>query len=227
MSKNETEPKRFLSKKRLKQALMLVSILLMSLVLSGCENFVETDVNAETKSIIQTVSETTNTANIAEIKTIEPPEDGWTWERLSEVVYINGIKYDYPITLGALTETYTYDKNIVYNDNAGTILYYNNIYAFGAGIEYDNIGDIDENSKIVSAIFNILEDESQINSSELIWINGIRLGDSYEKMIVNLGTPDIINDDFSYKYVIDNKIALVVYFFYENEIQTIQLSWEE
>ncbi len=227
MSKNETEPKRFLSKKRLKQALMLVSILLMSLVLSGCENFVETDVSAETKSIIQTVSETTNTANIAEIKTIEPPEDGWTWERLSEVVYINGIKYDYPITLGALTETYTYDKNIVYNDNAGTILYYNNIYAFGAGIEYDNIGDIDENSKIVSAIFNILEDESQINSSELIWINGIRLGDSYEKMIVNLGTPDIINDDFSYKYVIDNKIALVVYFFYENEIQTIQLSWEE
>ena len=48
--KNKAIPKHLqLMKKRLKQSLALVGILIITLSLSGCEKFVETDVSAETK----------------------------------------------------------------------------------------------------------------------------------------------------------------------------------
>lgn len=70
MEKAKIELKRYLSKKRLKQALMLVGILLIPLTLSGCENFVETDVSAET--YVQTTNfETEITKVTTEVTTHE------------------------------------------------------------------------------------------------------------------------------------------------------------
>ena len=132
MSKSEIDPKRFLSKKRLKQTLMLVGILLITLAFSGCEKLVETDVSAETKSTIQTVSETTNFENITEIKTIEPPKDGWTLEQLNKVLYMNEQKIELPLMFSSLKEGYEirdkrYNNELsLDNDIVGGLLYYQN-----------------------------------------------------------------------------------------------------
>lgn len=57
--KNKAISKRlWVVKNRLKQSLALGGILIVTLSLSGCEKFVETGVSAETKSTIQTISET-------------------------------------------------------------------------------------------------------------------------------------------------------------------------
>ena len=103
----------------------------------------------------------------------------------------------------------------------------NKKYAFVAALDYAN-NNIDNDSRLVSAIFTALDDESQIKSNELISINGVKIGDTYEKMIDQLGTPNIESENnYSCKYTIDNKIALAIYFFNSNEIQTIQVFWEE
>ncbi len=68
MTKSEIDPKRFLSKKRLKQALMLVGILLITLAFSGCEKLVETDVSAET--YVQTTNFETEIAKVSTEVTI-------------------------------------------------------------------------------------------------------------------------------------------------------------
>ena len=218
----------------------LILMVSSSLLLSGCDKISAMEYNkAEnfsadigvtgSESVAERKAHENDKASldITEMKTIEPPEDGWTYEQLNKVISINGITYDYPVTLGTLLETYTYDKNLMYIDNAGTFFYYKNTYAFGGGLEYNKSKIIDDNTKLVTATFTILDDESQLKNSDLISINGVKLGDSYEKMITKLGLPNIENENISYKYLINNKVSLAIYFLNTNEIQTIQISWED
>lgn len=190
----------------------------ISVLLSGCNLNSDSSENRDT--------EQESAALITEAETVTPPESGWTAEELNRVIAINGVTYDYPVTLGELSEKYTYDKNFMFVDNAGTFFYYNDIYAFGGGLEYSDAESISNDSKLVTATFTVLDDESQIKSSDLVSVNGVRLGDTYETMISQLGTPDIINEDSSYKYNVNGKIALAIYFLGSDKIQAIQISWE-
>ncbi len=86
-------------KKRLRWAAVLVGILIMSLSLSGCKNFVETDVSAETNSIKQTASETTNAKTLTDKKNEFTTEPMIRDELLEEMLYdveINGQKLSLP-----------------------------------------------------------------------------------------------------------------------------------
>ena len=190
----------------------------ISVLLSGCNLKSDSPENRDTAQ--------ESAALITEAETVTPPESGWTAEELNRVIAINGVNYDYPVTLGELSEKYTYDKNFMFVDNAGTFFYYNDIYAFGGGLEYSDSESISNDSKLVTATFTVLDDESQIKSSDLVSVNGVRLGDTYETMISQLGTPDIVNEDSSYKYNVNGKTALAIYFFGNDEIQTIQIFWE-
>ena len=190
----------------------------ISVLLSGC------NLNSDSPENIDTAQETT--ALINEAETVTPPESGWTAEELNRVIAINGVTYDYPVTLGELSEKYTYDEEFMFVDNIGTFFYYNDIYAFGGGLEYNDSESVSNASKLVTATFTVLDDGSQIKSSDLVSVNGVRLGDTYETMISQLGTPDIVNEDSSYKYNVNDKTALAIYFFGNDEIQTIQIFWE-
>lgn len=102
--KNEDIPKRLrLMKKRLKQALALVSILIVTLALSGCENFIENDVSAEETLIQATISETTAVKSSKPKEPVEPigedsygspayplPDD-WTFEKIVNLIEIDGV----------------------------------------------------------------------------------------------------------------------------------------
>lgn len=187
-------------------------------LLSGC------NLNSDSPENRDTAQETT--ALITEAETVIPPESSWTAEELNRVIAINGVNYDYPVTLGELSEKYTYDEEFMFVDNIGTFFYYNDIYAFGGGLEYNDSESVSNASKLVTATFTVLDDESQIKSSDLVSVNGVRLGDTYETMISQLGTPDIINEDSSYKYNVNGKTALAIYFLGSDKIQAIQISWE-
>lgn len=102
--KNEGIPKRLrLMKKRLKQALALVGILIITLALSGCEKFVETEVSAEETFIQTTISETATAKSSKPKEPVEPigedsygspayplPDD-WTFEKIVNLIEIDGV----------------------------------------------------------------------------------------------------------------------------------------
>ncbi len=115
-----------------KRLLPIIGILIISLSLSGCEKLVKTDIGAETKITKQAVSETTNSESVTEIKTIEPPEDGWTWEQLSDVTYINNQKIESDITFDFLETMFTIDVLTYYEkmSTASAFLNFNDKYAF-------------------------------------------------------------------------------------------------
>ena len=190
----------------------------ISVLLSGC------NLNSDSPENRDTAQE--SAALITEAETVTPPESGWTAEELNRVIAINGVTYDYPVTLGELSEKYTYDEEFMFVDNIGTFFYYNDIYAFGGGLEYNDSESVSNASKLVTATFTVLDDGSQIKSSDLVSVNGVRLGDTYKTMISQLGTPDIVNEDSSYKYNVNGKTALAIYFLGSDKIQAIQISWE-
>lgn len=214
----------FFEQKRPKRALMLVVMMLITLALSGCENFVETDVSAETKSIIQTVSETTN---IAVIKTIEPPEDGWTWEQLSDVIYINNKKIESDITYQFLEDMFTFDNLTYYKkmSTASAFLNYNGKYAFSVAFYYNAPKKINNKSIVKNLTFSAKMNVSDIPNEELISINGIGLGSSYEDMILQLGFPTEIDEHTKHYNLREDTIA----FFLDDEktIDFISIILEE
>ena len=94
-----------LMKKRLKQSLALVGILIVTLSLSGCEKFVETDVSAETKSKKQTASETTAPDNQEETASITEFEiTNWTMKDLVTDMEIEGCKFSLPCTISDINK---------------------------------------------------------------------------------------------------------------------------
>ena len=90
----------FFVRKRLKQTLMLVGILIITLAFSGCEKLVETDVSAETKSTIQTVSETTVPVNQEETQFVTEFEiTDWTIEEFISNITIYGQQINLPFNV--------------------------------------------------------------------------------------------------------------------------------
>ncbi len=168
------------NKRMVKWLLPIVGILIISLSLSGCKNFVETDVGAETKITKQTVCETINSENITEIKTIEPPEDGWTLDGINQVLYMNGQQVKLPILFSSLGDEYeirdkkynTDENSLDYNVIAGKLYYKNEFVAI---ISFTDTGN---DMEILTMIFAPnLYDETQ-NYSEYIRINGLGLKSS-------------------------------------------------
>lgn len=132
-----------------------------------------------------------------EIKTIEPPEDGWTWEKLSDVIYINNKKIESDITYEFLKTMFTFD-DITYFENMSTasaFLNYNDNYAFAVAFYYNSPNKINETSIVKNLVFSSKRNNSDIPNEELVSINGVGLGTNYENMILQLGSPTEINDN--------------------------------
>ena len=111
---------------------MLVVILLISLSLSGCENFVETDVSAETKSTKQTISETTAPDNQDETIFVTDFEiTDWTMEDLISDIKIYGKQISLPCNVSDLGKDYSLSDVYCYiqsSNQTGSELYYKNKY---------------------------------------------------------------------------------------------------
>ncbi|MDE6710180.1 MAG: hypothetical protein K2J76_06810, partial [Oscillospiraceae bacterium] len=48
----------------------------------------------------------TKSIDHAEIKTVEPPENGWTLEQLNNVLYLNGQQIQLPLMFSSLKDGY-------------------------------------------------------------------------------------------------------------------------
>ncbi len=210
MTKSEIDPKRFLSKKRLKQALMLVVILLISLSLSGCENFVETDASAETKSTKQTISETTAPDNQDETIFVTDFEiTDWTMEDLISDIKIYGKQISLPCNVSDLGKDYSLSDVYCYiqsSNQTGSELYYKNKYVAAVYFYGNNEDLINKNIvKLYLGGFN-----RELPDFEIM---GITSNSTLEDVKKILGDSNIINaHENQLRYMFEDQNQLFINF---------------
>ncbi|MCX4255333.1 MAG: hypothetical protein OSJ54_00205 [Oscillospiraceae bacterium] len=167
----------FFERKRLKQALILVGILIITLAFSGCEKLVETDVSAETKSTIQTVSETTVSANQereTQYVTGTKQSHELTFDDIN-IIEINGQQVSLPFKIDELGENYSIGEEYGYDETYPTLCYKNQSLAL---IKLDN------EKNIISISFYI---DDWISNTVKIY--GISYNNSFPQIIESIGTP--------------------------------------
>ncbi len=149
-----------------KKLLSILAAGAITLSLSGCH----------IKKTEESISDTSQAIETIEMKTIEPPEDGWTLEELNQVLYMNGQKIELPLMFSTLGDGYEIrDKR--YNDESsgdsdivGGYLYYKDeLVALVTFYELEN--DIE----FLKIYFFPDMYESNMDSKEYININGFGL----------------------------------------------------
>lgn len=140
------------------------------------------------------VSADQNGTETIEIKTIEPPENGWTLDTLNEVLYLNGQQIQLPLMFNTLKDGYEI-RDKIYNDTSnfdndvvGGYLYYeNNLIAMVAFNELEN--DIE----ILSIAFFRDDYKDNQDVSKYISINGFGLQSDINDIYSCLGN-EYINE---------------------------------
>ena len=185
--------------------LSLLAAALAVVCLDGCKT------NDIENQAAQVNKESAATTENVEIKTIEPPEDGWTLEQLNNFIYINGINYSYPIKLSDLGKNFSADDNMIL---------YKNKSSFGGSVNDDDI--------YTSLMFSISGNQSEIPDNMLININGVTLGTELQDLFVKLGKAESETQD-SLTRVIYNIESLTIIFVLDEEskINIISISWSE
>ena len=161
----------------------------------GCQQ--NNDVSAE--------QDVQDSVEIAEMKTIEPPENGWTLEELNEVLYLNGQQIQLPLMFSSLKDGYEIRDKLYKseashnNDVVGGYLYYEN-YVIAMITFYELETDIE----ILNLYF--FTDMYEVNQdyTDYININGFGLKNNVNDVYDFLGNEFENKDDLLLKYNIEN-----------------------
>lgn len=172
---------------------LLICTSIISCCLSGCGNDVSQ--NAENSISTNSVSESNK---IVDIKTVEPPENGWTIESLMSATYIYGEQLCYPLRVNNLDEGFSIDdsEKMEISNNVDVRLLYNGKKVCHIGYYLEDIQDNYESAEAMLLSFTFAGTEEP----ECISINGISLGDSVDDIRNFLGEPDIAEDNGVYSY---------------------------
>ena len=180
--------------------LSLLAVALAVVWLGGCKT------NDIENQAAQVNNESTATTESVEIKTIEPPEDGWTLEDLLSVTYIYGNQLTVPCTLESLGKAFSFEKSNFSKSKAdasviiGTLKYNDSVISV-INIAESNVKDIDSQSTINRLIFNKIYSDGSNNA---VTVNGISLKSSKNQVIKRFGEPDFVpnyvGEDYCYVY---------------------------
>ena len=226
------------NKQTVKGLLPIVGMLIISLSLSGCKKTVEADVGAETTGITQAVGETTSLTNQEETKFVTEFEitdlttedldiaitdnmdsiypvaslpDGWTEERILNMISIDGYKISLPCSVNdivSLSDDFEIENDIYSstekktaylfykNEEIGTVSYYDNgvvyfILLYGnSNNKYICVEDVEihDTEKIVQ-LLQILDcyHDNDDSITFRINLNNKKIGIYYHKDLCNVG----------------------------------------
>lgn len=163
-------------------------------------------------------SVTTVVEETAEMKTIEPPEEGWTVDGLMQTICFNGHKIIKPFTVESLGENFDIDENetVAYDDGTvGVLLTYKGepllvlTYSgiFGNDIENIKIREIEN--------FSLYSNQGKYN--DIITINGISTNSSIDDIKNALGKSDIIDGNNFVYLDRDTEQQCAVFWINEND----------
>lgn len=172
----------------LRKFFAVLAAVCLTLSMAGCQ---QNDVSAEVKP--------------AEMKTIEPPESGWTHEQISEVTYLCGKPFSLPCKLEDISDKFecgelkTVDDRYITVNGEKTSYYemslmYNDELA-GKACYYD-----DGNDKIVF----LVQIRSMVVKERLLVLNGIYQETDFKRTTEALGVKTLNKEDIDkFKYVYD------------------------
>ncbi len=159
------------------------------------------------------------TVAVTEMKTIEPPEDGWTLEELAESICINGQNFSYPCSIENLSQV-NYGEDIKINDDntISAVLQYDETIAATVVLNNcESYSDIEPHTHINSFCSSTVLDIEPNANSKLLTVNGISTYMTKEQAISHLGIPDIDNDIY-YTYVERKTGEEILTISFENEL---------
>ncbi len=201
-----------MAKELRKRLLPIVGMLIISLSLSGCKGLVETNVGAETKGITQAVGEAADNESVTEIKTIEPPEDGWTHEQISEVTYLCGKPFSLPCKLEDMPNDFEIGK-IRYRNKDAELHTYITVNGQDIGF-YDAQLLLDGESAGLAHYYENGTDKivfsvdlsPDLYGRDILIINGINQNSSFSEIKRALGESFVQDTDISciYGYMVTN-----------------------
>ncbi len=171
----------------MKRILSLFAAFAVMLSLSACQPK-DTGQDTQSSAVIEQTNETT------EMKTIEPPEDGWTANALLDVTYVYNEKIILPCKLDTLGFLFNYDKNYEYltdeESNTISITLFRGEDSVASAVLKDcqGIEDVESNTVVERLFFS---DSLSMENKDNIFINGITLMDNKETIIKKLGVPNV------------------------------------
>lgn len=145
-------------------------------------------------------------AETAEIKTIEPPENGWTLEDLLSVTYIYGNQITLPCTVENLGSNFALDTsdNLEFEDGTCSVfLNYKNMPISTINVDESKVTKINSNTEINKLVFSLsINDDNKDN----IIINGVDFNCNREQAISKLGKSyeDLNEYSIAYFYSTDD-----------------------
>ena len=179
--------------------LPLLTAVLVIAGLGGCKT------NDIENQAAQVNKESTATTENVEIKTIEPPEDGWTLEDLLSVTYIYGNQLTVPCTVGSLDSNFSLDtsNNLEFEDKTCSVfLNYKDMPISTINLDENKVTKINSNTKINKLVFSLSINNDNKNN---IIINGIDFNCNKEQAVLKLGDSYEILNEYSIAYYYSTK----------------------
>ena len=198
-----------------KRVLSIFAVLAVAVNMVGCT---PTNTAAPAEVTEQIIAETTvESTEIVEMKTVEPPEDGWTVEQLNEVMYLNGKPFKLPCTVEELGDGFTVSNLAAHNtypfigngnafDYSGGTLLYN-----GCEVGYINLlgSDLDNSVIFQVEFFGSALQENPVGFS----INGVDLFSERTDIENKLGNGFEVSEvNGNYSYIINDTSAIIFAF---------------
>ncbi len=198
--------------------LSIFTAIAVILSLSACQNG-----NTEQTAPLSD-SATTIVEEAVEMKTIAPPEDGWTIEKLVDTICFNGKPIQLPLSIDKLGEKYYYkDEDVVFSDTSAIVplIYEEKVIALMVLKDCTSIEDV-SSAHASGLILSVLDvDKSMVKH---ITINGISLFDNTVNLSACLGNPTQDNDGvWIYNISQKNEQIMSIHYNENNEITDIYL----
>ena len=167
---------------RNKRILSVIAACAVAFCLAGCQKDTGTG-----------QAEQTNQQEAVEMKTIEPPEDGWTLEKLLDTTYLYGHQLKNPCTLNTLGSDFNFDPEFFSlhkdDDGASVMLQYKGNTIASVGLKDCRDQDtVSNDTEIYRMFFTLLYGDNNVDN---IVVNGITFYSSKDDVISRLGMPDI------------------------------------
>lgn len=206
-----------------KKFLSILAAFAVLVSFSACQSQQSTELIDSVTTVVE------ETAEPVEMKTIEPPEDGWTVETVSNIFYINHKPITLPFkvdNLGKEFDIKELDTTILDSGACGTILYYNEVPFLI--INYIDVQEYEQlYQKEAYSISTLYNDMNNDYINDYISVNGIQHGDSMSKVEAALGTADKkTNNSLIYINKNTNENFLGFLFNENGELYTISFIFE-
>lgn len=195
--------------------LSVLTALAITVSLSACQPSSSTELIDSVTTVVE------ETVEPVEMKTIEPPEDGWTLEELLSVTYVYGQQLENPCTLNTLGDEFNFNiSTFNYSDENNSsviILQYNGNDI--SSVELKNCFNESDVSNSVEIAGIFLTDYYKTNIDNVV-LNGISFFSSKEQVIECFGIPDFSETFPESSYITYNKFGttdkLISFGFNEN-----------